>query len=267
MLKTNVKLSGKVRISPWRKSALGTWKVVGDSQIYSMVSIDAGPLLNYLAQKPGLTITHVMGTLFGKLIAKYPHINRIERFGRMYQREEVSIFFQVASDSHGEDLAGYTVRNADQKTPEMIAEEMKKSVKEIKAGNDQDYKKVKNTLGLIPGILMGPILAFLKFFLYQLNLWSPLIGSPRDSFGSMMITNIGSLGMQTAWAPLVPWSKVPLVLTLGKIYEKPVVKDGQVIVQKTIDCCFTTDHRIIDGLIGSRMEKEFTHLFTHPEEI
>lgn len=264
MFKTNVKYKGTVKISPWRKTALGTWQVTGDSQIYSMVSADASALLEYLKQNPGVTITHVMGSLLGKVIEKYPQINCIERFGKLYQREDIAIFFQVASDQEGTDLTGYTVRQAHKKTPQEIAEEMRKSVKKIKEGDDKDYKKVKNTLRHIPGLFMGIILKALSFLLYQLNLWTKSLGSPRDSFGSMMVTNIGTLGMQRGWAPLVPYSRVPVLLTLGRVYDRPVAKDGQVVIQPTIDCCFTTDHRIIDGVVGSKMEKEFIKLFTNP---
>ena len=267
MFKSNVKFVGKVKTSSWRKVALGTWKVVGDSQIYSMISVNVEPALDFIKKHPGITMTHVAGAIGGRIIEKYPHINCIERFGKVYQREDIAIFFQVASDTAGKDLTGYTVRAAHKKTPHQFAEEMRGAVKSIKNGDDKEYKKVKGTLKNIPGFFMGYIINFLGFLLYTLNIWSPLLGSPRDSFGSMMITNIGSLGMQRGWAPLVPYSRVPILLTLGKVYERPVAVNGEVKIQKTIDCCFTVDHRIIDGMIGSKMEKEFNRLFAHPEEL
>ena len=267
MLKRNVRFSKKLKMSSWRKAAIGTWQVTGDSQIYSMMCVNAEPALEYLKQNPGVSLTHLVGSAIAKVIENYPQINSIERFGRLYQRENIDLFFQVATDSKGQDLSGYTVRNADKKSPHEIAVEMRECVSRMKQGDDREYKKVKSTLGRIPGILMRPIITFLGFFLYKLNLWTPLLGSPRDSFGTMMITNIGSLGMQRGWAPLVPYSHVPVILTLGKVYDRPVAKDGEVVIQKTIDCCFTTDHRIIDGLVGSKMEKEFLHIITHPESL
>lgn len=269
MLQRNVSLGQKIRLSSWRKTAIGTWKVVGDSQIYSILSVDAGPVLEYLSRHPNksLTLTHVTGKICGLLVERFPEINSLIRWGNLYPRNDISVFFQVAPDNDGKELTGIAVKDIHKMSLDTVVEKMRPVIREIKNGNDHSYQKVKRTLSAIPSILMGQVLKFLGFILYGLNLWSPLLGTPQDSFGSMMVTNIGSLGMQTGWVPLVPWSRVPLILALGKVYEKPVVKNGEIVIQKTIDCCFTLDHRVIDGVVASKMAKYFEELFEHPEQI
>lgn len=269
MLRRNVSLGAKIPLSTWRKTAIGTWKVVGDSQIYSILSVDAGPVIDYLAKHPNkkLTLTHVTGKICGLMIEKFPQINCLIRWGSLYPRKDISVFFQVAPDDHGKELTGIAVKDIHKMQLDEIVDNMRPIIREIKNGNDKSYKKVKRSLAAIPSLLMGPVLRGLGFLLYALNLWTPLLGTPQDSFGSMMVTNIGSLGMQTGWVPLVPWSRVPLILALGKVYEKPVVKNGEIVIQKTIDCCFTLDHRVIDGVVGSKMAKHFEELFTHPEKL
>lgn len=267
MLYKNVKFGKKLALSTWRKTALGTWKVVGDSQIYTTLSVDASPLLDYIKDHPNekLTLTHAVGKICGKMIEKHSEINSVIRFGSLYPREEISIFFQVAPDKDGKELTGICVKDIHKLSLDEIINQMRPKIRDIRNGDDKSYQKIKSSLSLIPGILIGQVIGFLGFLLYSLNLWSPLIGTPKDSFGSMMVTNIGSLGMQMGWVPLVPWSRVPIILALGKVYEKPVVKNGEIIIQKTIDCCFTLDHRVIDGVVGAKMARSFEDAFNNPK--
>ena len=42
------------------------------------------------------------------------------------------------------------------------------------------------------------------------------------------------------------------ILTLGKMEEKPVVKEGQVVIRKIIRQGVSVDHRIVDGAVAAR---------------
>ena len=71
----------------------------------------------------------------------------------------------------------------------------------------------------------------------------------------MMITNIGSLGLDVAFVPLVPYSHVPILLAVGAVKDTPVVENGQVVPGKIMAVNATFDHRIIDGFHASAMSK------------
>jgi pyruvate dehydrogenase E2 component (dihydrolipoamide acetyltransferase) len=101
--------------------------------------------------------------------------------------------------------------------------------------------------------------------MYTLNLWTPLLGSPRDPFGSCMITSIGSLGLDMAFAPLVPYSRVPLLIAVGAARETPVVRDGRLTVALISRLCVTIDHRLIDGMHAAKMAKTMLAVFANPE--
>jgi pyruvate/2-oxoglutarate dehydrogenase complex dihydrolipoamide acyltransferase (E2) component len=87
---------------------------------------------------------------------------------------------------------------------------------------------------------------------------------PRDAFGSIMITNVGSLGLEEAYVPPVPYSRVPLLLALGSIRDTPVVKDGVVGVEKTMRLCATFDHRILDGAHAAAMARTMREWIEDP---
>jgi pyruvate dehydrogenase E2 component (dihydrolipoamide acetyltransferase) len=82
-----------------------------------------------------------------------------------------------------------------------------------------------------------------------------------------MITNVGSLGVDLAFAPLVPYSRVPILMAVGAVREAAVVKNGQVVVGQVLPLGVTIDHRLIDGVHGSKMYKMFLDLMRNPEKL
>jgi pyruvate dehydrogenase E2 component (dihydrolipoamide acetyltransferase) len=270
MFKRNVELGAPIRLSSWRKVAIGTWRSAGDPSVYGFLDLDVGPALAYIEKLRAetgvrITLSHFAGKAVAETIRRHPSVNCILRFGRLYPRKAVDVFFQVASDDTGEDLSGMTVRQADRKTIPEIAREMEDRVRAIKQKRDTSFTKMKGTFDLLPGALASWVLGFAGFLMYTLNLWTSLLGSPRDPFGSVMITNIGSLGLDMAFAPLVPYSRVPLLVALGAARDAAVVRDGQVRVVKQVRFCCTFDHRLIDGVHAAHMVKTLTKIVANPE--
>lgn len=70
-----------------------------------------------------------------------------------------------------------------------------------------------------------------------------------------MITNIGSLGLEMAYVPLVPYSRVPILLATGAVSETPVVEEGEVVIRKVMKVSATFDHRFIDGFHAASMSR------------
>jgi pyruvate/2-oxoglutarate dehydrogenase complex dihydrolipoamide acyltransferase (E2) component len=179
----------------------------------------------------------------------------------------VDVFFQVANDLKGNDLSGAVIRNANQKSLVTIAEEIQEQVEKIRKKGDPRFKKMKNTVGFVPSFLIAQAVNFLSFILYSLNLWSPLLGSPRDAFGSLMVSNVGTIGLDHIFAPLVPYSRVPFLLTIGTIKETPVVKNGKIDIAPIAQLGITSDHRLIDGIHGGYMLKALREIFENPEQL
>jgi hypothetical protein len=161
-------------------------------------------------------------------------------------------------------VVGGFVRDADMLSLADIARTMEAQVQKIKSKQDESFTRMKGMMGLLPGFLAHAILTASGFLLYTLNVWTSLLGSPRDPFGSVMVTNIGSLGLEMAFAPLVPYSRIPLLIALGAVKEVPIVKNGQVTVGKSIKLCATFDHRLIDGVHASAMARTVKELFENP---
>lgn len=270
MLSKNIDLLPPLRLSSWRKIALGSWHDAGDPSVYGILEVDMGPALAYLERlraKTGvkLTVTHFVGKAVANMLARHQDINCILRLGRLYPRKDVDVFFQVASDVTGKDLSGMTIRQADTKSIPELAIEMQLRAEKIRKQGDPEFKKMKSTMGGLPAWASRFVLGFAGFILYTLNLWTPLLGSPRDPFGSCMITSIGGLGLDLAFAPLVAYSRVPLLIAVGAVRDTPVARDGKIEIAKIARLCVTIDHRLIDGMHASHMARTLTAIFADPE--
>ncbi len=281
MMSRNVKLGSALELTSWRKVALGTWRTVGDPSIYGMMEVDAGPALAYiekLRSQTGVkvTLSHFVGKAISETFAKHPEINVLQRFGTLYPRKQVDLFFQVASDVEGKDLSGATVRDADKKSVTDIARELTERVRAVRQEGDPSFSRMKGLMKLLPAFLTRFLLDASSFLLYTLNIYTPLLGTPRDPFGSVMITNIGSLGLNFAFAPLVPYSRVPILICIGTPVLKPVVdqsdgvlplntREAKVRVAPLLTLCTTIDHRLIDGVHAAKMCKTLQAFFENPE--
>jgi pyruvate/2-oxoglutarate dehydrogenase complex dihydrolipoamide acyltransferase (E2) component len=106
----------------------------------------------------------------------------------------------------------------------------------------------------------------LSFFMYTLNLDMRWAGMPKDPFGGAVVTSIGSLGLDTAYVPLVPYSRVPIFLAPGAVRDEPVVEDGVVKPGRVMGLHATFDHRFIDGAHASKLARVFKEVLENPFE-
>jgi hypothetical protein len=270
MIKRNVDLGPPVRMSGWRKISLGSWRPVGDSSVHGLLELDARPALHYVdrcSQVSGqrVTLTHFGVRACGEMLRRHPEANALVRFGRIYSRVGCDVFTHAAADGDGRDLTGVVIRAADKKSISDIAAEVNPRVAAIKGQTDRTFSRVKGAMRALPGLFSRKVLDLMGFVLYGLNLWSPVLGAPRDSFGSMMLTNIGSLGLKTAFVPIAPYTRIPMVMAMGAVHERPVVLNGHVVVGQVLHLCWTIDHRIIDGVHAARMAKTLEAIFANPD--
>jgi pyruvate dehydrogenase E2 component (dihydrolipoamide acetyltransferase) len=159
-----------------------------------------------------------------------------------------------------------TIHQAEAKPLLEIAKEINKKVGAVKNHSDRTYKKMKSIVSLLPSCFTGILLDLSSFLQYSLNLWSPLLGTPKDPLGSIQITNIGSIGLDFAFAPLVPYSRVPMVIAVGAIKDQVVAKDGKAVVVPMLRLCVTFDHRLIDGAHAAKLAKVAEAIFCAPDK-
>lgn len=262
----------KDNLSNFRKTALGTWKTTYDPSVYGTIEVTMDEALRYIdefRQKTGkrLTVTHMMARAVAEALRKTPDANALLRFNRIYRRKRIGILFQVAMTDEGSDkidLSGATLYDVDEKTLEEIVDEFERKVQLVRERKDPVLEKSRGLFQRIPYSLVGPVLDAMSFLLYTLNLDLRKLGLPHDPFGSVMITNIGTLGLDMAYVPLVPYSRVPILLATGSVRKVPVVEDDEVRVRHRMKINATFDHRLIDGYHAAVMSRTLRRFLEDP---
>src|SRR5262249_20432660 len=196
-------------------------------------------------------------------IRYYPQLNGIVSGGRIMLRDTVDIFLQVAIEG-GRELSGIKISRADEKSVAEIAREMEERVVRLRERRDRQVERTKSMLDRIPIPLLGRVMRLISFLIYDLDLDLSRLGVVKDEFGSGMVTNVGTLGLPRAQAPLGPSSRTPLVVLVGEVQEKPVAEAGRVVVRPVMTLGVTFDHRFMDGFHGGAMAQLFRAYLEDP---
>lgn len=268
----NLELEPKRSVSAFRKMALGTWDTPYEAQVHGTMDLRMEEALRYLEafrKKTGrrLTVSHLMAKAMGEVLRRCPDANAIIRWNRIYLRKRIAVFFQVLMNDQGEDkvdLSGATVYDVEQKSLVEIYDDFTDRVNKVRSRKDDQLEQNRGMFLKIPYLVLNLVLKVMSFFLYTLNMDLSSYGLPRDPFGSVMITNVGSLGLDLAYPPLVNYTRVPLLLAIGAVKDQPVVDNGELRPGKIMRVNATFDHRLIDGFHAAVMSKVLKEWIEHP---
>ena len=109
---------------------------------------------------------------------------------------------------------------------------------------------------------MSQILSYLSFIGLSLS----LIGLMICEFGSCVITNIGSIGIEDSFAPIPALTFAPLLLTLCKKTSKLYFdENGNVKEKKYLKFNLTSDYRFFEPKQASEIIQEIHHIGENPE--
>ena len=90
--------------------------------------------------------------------------------------------------------------------------------------------------------------------------------TPDEMSGaSNTITNIGSAGGQW-FTPVLNYPEA-VILGIGRIQDKPVVRDGEVVVAPVLALSLSFDHRIVDGATAQLALNQIKRLLNDPQLI
>lgn len=86
---------------------------------------------------------------------------------------------------------------------------------------------------------------------------------PSDWEGNTFtISNLGMMGIEEFTAIINPPDAC--ILAVGAIVEKPIVKNGQIVIGNTMKVTLSCDHRVVDGMVGSQFLGTLKQLIEDP---
>ncbi|WP_164017538.1 2-oxo acid dehydrogenase subunit E2 [Pyxidicoccus trucidator] len=258
----------------FRKLALGTWRSPRDPSAYAALEIRMERALAYLdayRARTGrrLTVTHLVAKAAADALRVHPEANVLLRWNRPSLRRDVGVCVLVVQPAEAgrADLTTATVHRADTLSLGDFVEDMESRIADVRARRDAVIERGKRRSYRIPGLLMGLALRLLSFVWYTLNVDLRWVGMPRDPFGSVAVTSLGSLGLERGYVAMVPYTRVPLLLAPGAVRRVPVVENGVLVPGRQLALTCTWDARVIDVDLAARVLRHIGAALEDPEGV
>ena len=255
--------------TPWRVTSAAIYTTPTDSRVYGTLDIDETEAKNFLDRKREegvkLTMVHLTTAVLARAIGfDVPEMNCFIRRGAVVGREHMDVMVPVQVGGE----AGVTpviIRNAHARKVTDIAEDIRAKAARSRGGDEIKAAKNKYVLNRIPWPFRRPVFLLLKWITVDMGIEIKALGLSAHSFGSFVVSDIGSFGLNTGMTALMPAAKVPCVVVLGKIEEKPVVKNGEIVIRTILPLTGTFDHRIVDGMQIGKLARALKRNFRKPE--
>jgi pyruvate/2-oxoglutarate dehydrogenase complex dihydrolipoamide acyltransferase (E2) component len=258
----------------FRKLALGTWRSPRDPSAYAALDVRMERALAFLESyraRTGrrLTVTHLVAKAAADALRRYPETNVLLRWSRPSLRKDVGVCVLVVQpgESGRADLTTATVHRADTLPLGDFVDAMESRIGDVRARRDVVIEQGKRRSYRIPGPLMGLALRLLSFVWYTLNVDLRWVGMPRDPFGSVAVTSLGSLGLERGFVAMVPYTRTPLLLAPGAVRKVPVVQGDTLVPGKVLTLTCTWDARVIGVEAISRVLHHIGETLEDPERV
>ncbi len=251
----------------WRKVASTVYSKPLDSKIFGTAEVDITDLEEFIKEKRQagikITLTHVITLIIGRAIRKeIPEFNTFLKRGKVVQRQQIDAMVSVLMADGA--MGSVKVENADKLTLKEISEVLNERIIESRRGNENQTMRKKNLLAKIPWPFRSWFFWLYKKITISWGYAIPFTGIRADNFGSYVVSNIGSLGLDQGYGALLPSANMALVLILGGNAKKPVVVDDKIEIRRILSLSVTLDHRVVDASHGGKLFRFIKYMIKNP---
>ena len=254
----------------WRKVASTIYRKPVDSKIFGEAEFDVTELEEFISRKrkEGLkvTLTHVFVLMLARGIRSVvPEFNTYWRRGRIVEHSTIDAMVSVLQSDEG--MGSVKVKAADTLNLKGIEAILQDEILKSRKGDENTSMQKKSILTSLPWPLRQWFFNLYTILVIRWGISIPLVGLSADSFGSFVVTNIGSIGIDKGLPALLPSANMAFGVVLGSVKKKPVVVNDKIVIRKMMDVTIAIDHRVADASHGGKMLRFIKHLISHPEEL
>jgi pyruvate/2-oxoglutarate dehydrogenase complex dihydrolipoamide acyltransferase (E2) component len=207
--------------------------------IHGIVELDVGRARECIAAAdPPVSWTGFVIATVARAVAPHPEVNARRVGNRVMYFDGVDVGATVERDVLGDHvLTAVTIDDADRKSCARISEELHQA----KLGLHQDPARgLTSTVARLPGPLRRRIVRAGARIPRVAATFRPTIG----------VTSLGMFSHGGGWG--IPFAPLTLIVTVSGILDRPVVRDGQVVVRPMMPLTLTFDHAVVDGAPAAR---------------
>ena len=245
-----------VRTHPYRRLMHFIMPSKVESIVLYETAFPADPLLAYLEQagpRLGADMTHCVVAAASVTLAQNPRLNRFVSGYRLYQRDGRWVTFSMkrkARDAEAK-VSAVKMRMEDGETFAELCARINAKIDEERSGVKTAADKEFDVFNPLPRPVLRLAVPLIRWLDYY-NLVPAFFIRDDGMYTSIFAANLGSLGMGEGYHHLYEWGNCPFFMVVGKVEERPVVEDGQIVVRRVLPVKFTYDERVDDGLTAGR---------------
>ena len=216
----------------------------------------------------GLGMLHMFIAAYVRVVSHMPGLNRFVAGQRVYARNEIMVNMMVkrSVDIDSEETVAKVIFEPTD-TVYDIYSKMNAAVEDIRASDDSGTEVTARTLLRLPRLLLKFAVWVIRVLDYFDLLPASLLGvSPFH--GSMIITDLGSLGIGPIYHHIYNFGNLPVFLAFGaKRTETCLNDEGQPVRRKFVDYKIVCDERICDGTYYASAFKYMRYYLKNPDEL
>ena len=215
---------------------------------------------------PGMGLLHLFIAAYVRMASQYPGVNRFVAGQRIFARNSI-VFVMTIKKEMKVDAAETSIK---------VTFDPRDTISDVYHKLNAEISKVKNegedtnTDDLARALMKTPrlLLKFVVFLLRTLDYFGKLpkaIINASPFHGTVIITDLGSIGMPALYHHLYDFGNMPVFIALGaKRKSRELRQDGTLVERKYIDYKCVMDERVVDGFYFSQAFRLFKSLLRKP---
>lgn len=217
----------------------------------------------------GLGMLHVFIAAYIRMLSHVPGLNRFVSGQRVFARNTIEVNFMVKRGltiDAEETLVKVRFKPTD--TIYDVYDRISDAVEDIKASpGDSGTEKIAGAMAKLPRLILRFAVSFLSFLDYFG--WLPeSILDVSPFHGSIILTDLGSLGIPPVFHHLYNFGNLPVFLAFGaKRNSYELDRQGNFVSKKYIDYKVVCDERICDGSCYAAGFKYMKYYLKNPDEL
>ncbi len=235
--------------------------------------VRAEPMLDYIKRArhefdTDINVTHMLVAAGTRALRDNPKMNQFVSGSRLYRRNHIAMTFSMKRKKldKAAKLSAVKMRMDDENESfHALCCRMNGSIGVERSGKKTNADKELDFFSLFPRRLMRGVASAVTW-LDDNNILPGFFMEQDGFYTSMFIANLGSLGMRPAFHHLYEYGNCPLFLMVGRVEERPVARDGKVVVEKIMHLRWSYDERIDDGLTSNYGMTTFRNALENPDE-
>lgn len=240
-----------------------------ESQVFAKQIIATDKIDAYIKEKreqdQPINFLYLFLSIYVRVIAERPHLNRFIMNNQLYAREGIFISMAVkrSLQDEGEETTVKFAFSGRENIFE-VAQIINKTIADrIQAGSSNETDKIAARIMSLPGFIKKTLVGILKG-MDSWNLLPRMIIDASPFHTTLFFSHLKSIKLDYVYHHLYDFGTAGIFVALGKVKEMPVAENNTVVIKKCCEIGYTLDERICDGLYFANSLKLFQKYLEYP---